>query len=274
MIGERDEIRAALKGRMLRIILSMLVLCAVWLVSSSRADAAPGAAWQLRISASPTNLQPGTTGGQRVAPVYVVTAKNIGGGPTSGAITVTDQLPAGIELSPAGGLSARYGSEGESTFLSCSSSGQTVTCVGPGPVYAGQEVVMTIPLRVPATEGSVADVATVEGGGIEGSSTSLTSVVSSVPAPFGFVGGEAGGFGSITNADGSIDVQAGSHPYQLSVGMALNQVAPGEAGDPLRIPAGGEKDISGELPQGVVVNPEAAPKCTEAEFESEAQCPI
>jgi hypothetical protein len=48
-------------------------------------------------------------------------------GPTTGSITLTDTLPAGLTFDPAGPTSPGW---------SCSASGQTVTCTNPGPLAA------------------------------------------------------------------------------------------------------------------------------------------
>ena len=82
---------------------------------------------------------------------------------------------------------------------------------------------------------------------------------------------------SVTNRDGSPDLQAGSHPYELVSGFYIN--------DPERVnaheftPSGALKDVSAELPPGFVGNPNAVPKCSPSEFsernpriESQANC--
>jgi hypothetical protein len=79
---------------------------------------------------------------------------------------------------------------------------------------------------------------------------------------------------SATNQNGSPDVQAGSHPYELTTSFVLNPL----------IKKGGElfgegslKDVRVELPPGFVGNPEATPRCTAHEFINKlslvASCP-
>jgi hypothetical protein len=63
------------------------------------------------------------------------------------------------------------------------------------------------------------------------------------------------------NRDGSLDTQAGSHPYELITTFALNKLAGG-------VPAGGEvKDLEIGLPAGFVGNPNVTPKCPRALFD-------
>jgi hypothetical protein len=63
------------------------------------------------------------------------------------------------------------------------------------------------------------------------------------------------------NRDGTIDTQAGSHPYSYRVHFALK--ANSEGGS-----EGGQmRDVVGELPPGLFGNPLAVPRCSRQEFE-------
>jgi hypothetical protein len=65
---------------------------------------------------------------------------------------------------------------------------------------------------------------------------------------------------SARNADGTPDLQAGSHPYALTTTFSLNEAGP---------TTGDLKDLQLELPPGIVGNPDATPKCTYQEFSKE-----
>jgi hypothetical protein len=73
---------------------------------------------------------------------------------------------------------------------------------------------------------------------------------------------------SILEQDGTtVDTQAASHPYKLSVSLEMNL-------DEDKRPEGTLRDVIVELPPGLVGNPLATPRCTGAEFEgSVPQCP-
>ena len=78
----------------------------------------------------------------------------------------------------------------------------------------------------------------------------------------------------ITNADGSTDTQAGSHPYQITTSFSFNTAlidgTPSLAG-------GYEKDIQVDLPAGLVGDPQAVPQCTQLDFQNggyDTNCPI
>ena len=62
---------------------------------------------------------------------------------------------------------------------------------------------------------------------------------------------------SARNQDGTPDVQAGSHPYALNTTIVLNEPGP---------TSGNLKDVTLQLPPGLVGNPDATPKCTYQEF--------
>ena len=82
-------------------------------------------------------------------------------------------------------------------------------------------------------------------------------------APFGLTKLD----GLVGEADGSSATQAGSHPYQAKLEFAVtNNLFRQTGSDP---PAGDPKEITTNLPAGVIVNPNATPtKCTETQLES------
>jgi hypothetical protein len=72
---------------------------------------------------------------------------------------------------------------------------------------------------------------------------------------------------SVINEDGSPDLQAGSDPYEFRFGFAVNQDAEGH-------PEGTLRDVIIDLPQGMVGNPLAVPRCPAALFEGlSPHCP-
>jgi hypothetical protein len=75
-------------------------------------------------------------------------------------------------------------------------------------------------------------------------------------AAFGLLPGDEGFSVTATEADGSVDLRAGSHPYELTTKIAFN-TGPG-AGDP--------RDLHIAMPPGLIENPEALPKCPQALF--------
>jgi hypothetical protein len=87
-------------------------------------------------------------------------------------------------------------------------------------------------------------------------------------AGFGFAPGSVSAVAE--NSNGTVDTQAGSHPYQYTLSFAFKT---GENGNT----EGGEpRDVIVDLPNGMIGNPLAVPRCPRADFEGSgsAQCPV
>jgi hypothetical protein len=85
----------------------------------------------------------------------------------------------------------------------------------------------------------------------------------SAQAAFGIESFSAGAF----NKDGSVDLQAGSHPYEYKLSFTMNQDSKGK-------PEGALRDLVVDLPPGLVGNPQAVPRCRAVDFEGQApHCP-
>jgi uncharacterized repeat protein (TIGR01451 family) len=264
----------------LKLVLATFATMATMATLASGAFAA-GPVWQLSTTAFPTNIVPGTEDSTLSGPGYFVVATNIGSTPTKGTFTITDVIPAGFSFNPTsvdekGNVTVNvpkgtYGKENLPILhqLTCGTAGQVVTCTGASPaLQPGQTARLVIPLKVaPTVAESVTNTATVEGGGATAVTKELQTLISEVPAPFGFLPGDEGFAGLITNGEGKSQTQAGSHPYQMTVGLNFPSI-PGEKGKAEPLPAGGGlRDATVTLPQGVVVNPQATQRCKESELE-------
>lgn len=268
----------SIKVRRLRALAIVPAALCAWLAPVSQATAAPAPAWQLRASSYTTNFVPGATGTDAAGPGYKLMVRNVGGAAAAAGYMIVHTIPDEISLAP----TEAYGTYGpdqplplvQSKKLPCESSGQTVTCEGVEQFNPGERAEVFIPVTVPLDAPEILESeASIEGGGAAPVLTTLQTTVSPSFAPFGFTDGGEGAFGSVAGEDGSAATQAGSHPYQLTIGMGFNAAPPQEFGDTLRVPGGGIRNVSGELPQGMVVNPNAVPQCTEAQLESVLGCP-
>lgn len=83
-------------------------------------------------------------------------------------------------------------------------------------------------------------------------------------AGIGFASGPSGWDGLITNADGSPDTQAGSHPYAVTTTFNLSETA--DSNGKLRAEGGDLKDLEVEVPPGFIGDINAVPICSELEF--------
>jgi uncharacterized repeat protein (TIGR01451 family) len=101
---------------------------------------------------------------------YTITVKNVGTGPTTTTITVTDTLPAGLTFIVGTGIG-----------WTCSASGQTVTCTNAGPIAAAASSTITLTVSVGvAAVPSVSNTASVSGGGAIGTVTSFPADMTTV----------------------------------------------------------------------------------------------
>ena len=81
---------------------------------------------------------------------YTMTVVNVGSSATTGAITLTDALPAGAAY--LGVVSPGW---------RCTAAASMVTCTHPGPLAAGATLLLTLRVRLPAAVGAATDVVTV-----------------------------------------------------------------------------------------------------------------
>jgi hypothetical protein len=225
--------------------------------SSASADAEPpeGAkpAWNLNLTSQATNFAPGLEGSITYGPEYLFVATNVGGAPTEGTVTVTVTLPEGlVPLDPGS---------------SCTIVDQQIGCSFDGPVGPSGQLSLNLPVKVELTEGTVQTEATIEGGEAQAAAVSTQTTISASAAPFGFLPGAEGFSAPINEADGSATIQAGAHPFALTVNMSFPSRLEG-----ILTGSGTPRDIYVDLPPGQIVNPAATPKCAEVQLTS-GNCP-
>ncbi len=237
----------------------LLGVCVVGVLAWPMAAwASPG--WEAFTRVAPAYLPPGGTG-QIEVHVYN-TGSSMGEDPR-----VVDELPAGVSATSAS-VTLRAGLYNEGNGLGngdgeCSGV-QVVTCTAEA-VPVGAYAIVLINVSVDAgVSGEAANHVSVTGGGASSPAVESTPVrFSGEEAPFGFSGFDAW----LTNADGTTDTQAGSHPYEMTVAFAVNGSGHGFFEE---IPAGGEtQQVVVNLPPGIVGDPTATPRCTRRQFDGE-----
>ena len=255
------------------------------LLASEAASAASvsGPGWEVNTRVLPTNIKPGGTG-MIVDEVY-----NVGKGETNGTVTLTDVLPPGLEAQNAGPLSAfgfisnanaeqheetgqleeKQEKEGQTVggneqlhVWECTGTTTVICATVPGyegimrPIKAGYVGRIGIAVKASAATSEGTNHVTLSGGGAPGPAEDAAQVAVSQGTPkFGM----NDLYGWFSNTDGTMDTQAGSHPYALSLGFNLNSVELNPAG-------GGLRDIAIGLPPGVIGDPHAVPQCTRQQF--------
>ncbi len=260
--------------RPLRRLALLAGLAALWAGNgpgTALAAETPTPAWSFSIAAAyPTNFAPGEPSG------YNFWVINEGNAPTSGEYVFTNTIPAGLTFDESGELGERRvnaGAEQTRFPLACTVAGQTLTCKGSEPVQPGQRIFADIPVEVTSSgPETLLSEASVEGGGAGFASAEVTNRITPEPIPFGLLPGSEGVSLLAAKGDGSPASQAGSHPNQLRVSLQYGLAGTGEGFQGLHVPSGGIRDIEAVLPKGIVINPNATPKCTEAQLES-FRCP-
>jgi hypothetical protein len=210
---------------------------------AAMAENRPG--WELNSHSYPTNLPPGLSG------TVAVDVYNVGAAESAAGAKLVDTLPVGLE-----GISE-----------------EGWACVGSAPSVCSYELESYLPGRrgelwlnvkvsSSAQLGPVENEVAISGGGALASSRATnTFIIGATPAKFGFSDTDAW----FTNADGTVDRQAGSHPYEFTFNFALNTKAN-------KLPIGEARKIEVNLPPGLIGNTKTAAECTREKFDRE-ECP-
>ena len=260
--------------RVIAVVALALLLAAV--IGTAQASAAVPCGstcrpwWHLTLGSMPRNLPPGGEG------EISLVAEDVGDAPLDGSdVVLTDKLPAGLTAQSAAVGMSGLALERSFGAAFCNILAQAVTCTIPSELvaeylarpYSHVEVFVKVKVAETAKTGETIE-ATVSGGGPSSLSTERPITVDGVATPFGIEQYEL----RPENADGSQDTQAGSHPFQLTTLIALNEAATG-----IKPPAA-VKDLHFKLPPGLIGNPVPFPQCSLAKFtfigeETQNLCP-
>jgi hypothetical protein len=219
--------------------------------------------WSLTSGSRPSELPAEGVG------EVVVTAQDVGDADAVGGaspVKIVDVLPEGLEAVGIEGIAGGEPPGGHLNRGSVSCSLKTLTCIFSGtlPAYEQIEVVVSVKALAGASSGEE-NAVSVSGGGATG--------IKMLSRPISV--GDALKFGIEEyrvipeNVGGSIDTQAGSHPFQISSVLTLNQTFFKEGrlnGEPGAVAL--PKDLVGELPAGLVGNPTPIKQCTQTQFDT------
>ncbi|HEY1689927.1 MAG TPA: hypothetical protein VGF95_13825 [Solirubrobacteraceae bacterium] len=208
----------------------------------------------------------------------VVMATNLGETAVSGAstpVSIDDVLPQGVtatHVEAVAGVSEVLLGEGQRGPVVCAQPAGPCTFAGSLLPYERIEVTIDVSVTGSLPQGAEGEVAATvsggEGGGakVEVRSTRGPLTVSSAPTPFGVERYEL----MPEEAGGAPDTQAGSHPFQLTSLLVFNQgaMSGGRHREAEDLPPQLPKDLSFNLPPGLVGNATAVPQCTDAQFSS------
>jgi uncharacterized repeat protein (TIGR01451 family) len=230
---------------------------------------APAPAFAIQSLAVPTNFAPGGKG------AYQVFVTNSGAETTDQSqITITDTLPAGLEVEEVALLDPRIFTDigkgcevkvvGEISTVTCKVTDALLPQYKPAKLLPTNQLYLAIHVAVPAdASGALVNRVQVAGGGAAPAGAEVENEASPEDASAGFAEFKA----ELTGPDDQPVGAADSHPYQYTTSFAVNTAPspPGSAA-PL-VPAGGDlRDVEVALPPGLAGNPTAIDRCSMRDF--------
>ncbi len=257
-----------------RVLLCVVVFAslAVSLCACAGAAMAGTVGWSLRDVAVPSVFSANDalpcreTEAVRKCDTYQLLVANVGDEASSGTITVTDKLPAGITT-----LETPLSGEGpEGGIWSCTegSGKSTVTCtLGEAVAAGGYAPFLSMRVSAPGAgmSGMLHSEASVSGGGSVGvvSTIAETPIASQAP-PFGVseFGIEPGAAG------GALSAGAGDHPWEFTTTFEIPSIfspTNNQIQTSFR-PVENLKNVAVELPVGFAGDPQSIPRCTHLEL--------
>ena len=243
--------RASMRHLRRAVLLTALGVVLVGALGTAQAFAA-APYWRLTSSPVPANLPPGGTG--RI----VAMASNLGDVPIDPAkapIVITDKLPPHLVVTNVVGASANS----TGILFPCTKTSSEASCTDTERLIPPNAAIkLTITVKVEEPPGTVAELTnTIEasGGGAPAASATQPVKVNPAPASFGIEKYEL----RPEQEGGAVDAQAGSHPFQLTTMLAINQNANEE---PVTLP----RDLEFNLPPGLLGNPTVIPQCPRVDF--------
>ena len=253
--------------------------------ASAQAPPPPSPWWHLSSGARPSYLPPGGSGEVVATVVNVGDTSTTEAGAQGGPVTIVDRLPAGLRAVAVEGAMIDKGearmspfpcsletrSAGEAPLAVCPVTGSGLPWGSALPPFVAVEVRVSVVVEAGARTGEENEVS-VSGGGAPPASISRPVTISAQLVPFGVEDYEL----SPEEAGGSIDTQAGSHPFQTTFALNLNQGAQTRLGNGIVAanPIGLTRDLHERFPPGLIGNPDAVPRCTDAQFfASRNECP-
>jgi hypothetical protein len=246
-------------GRVRRLGGALAVVVALVLVVGVAPVSADEAWWHVTSSSWPAVLP--SEGEGKID----VVAENLGDARVTGSdVTITDRLPAGVVPQ---GVSFFISSVNLDLSFLCTVSGQEVSCVLIQPIVElfpinpYEDLELRIPVKAQGAPSGAVNEVSVSGGGALPASLKRPLPVGTTPAGYGVEDYEL----APENADGTPATQAGSHPFQLTTTLMLNQTS-----SPARPPALA-KDLHFDLPPGLIGNPTPFPQCTTLQFSFTAE---
>jgi hypothetical protein len=190
----------------------------------------------------------------------ILTAANLGDADLTGPVRIAAKLPAGLTPVAMAGTGGFIGS----TRLECSVGTLSCTYSGATAPYGQVQLIVSVNLNPGAKSGEVVELR-LSGGNTPPAKVARAITVADTPPSFGI---ENYGM-SVEEEGGSTATRAGSHPFQLTTTLMLNQRILDNSGDLTYLPEPAEmsKDLVFKLPPGLIGNPTPFPQCRLPQFD-------
>ena len=221
----------------------------------------------LRRNANSPNLSLSEVTRGRPDGVIVVDAANLGDGyanPQAAPVTLADALPPGaktVEIEGVINTSVNSANKLECSRVSVSCAFTGKVPIGeagpedyPSAVAPYESIEMRIAVKLSGVKPGALNTATVTGGEAPPVTAKRALALNSAATPFGVAAYEM----DAEEPGGGPDTHAGSHPFQLTTSLMLNNVS-GAVEDQ---PSGLAKDLNFHLPPGLIGNPQPFTRCT------------
>ncbi len=198
-----------------------------------------------------TEVTKGSPDGKIIVTVADLGDANVeaGGNP----VTIVDKLPSGLRAVGIEGESGEHAFGTNPGPVECDLKSLSCTFAGNLPAYDSIRIEISVVVEPNAQSGELNE-AGVSGGGAS-SMTIKRPVTLGNLTPFGVQAYEL----TPEEEGGGPATQAGSHPFQLTTTLMLNQTSTGE-------PVALTKDLHFKLPPGLIGNPDPFEKCTLSQF--------
>src|SRR6185437_10234667 len=257
------------------VMLSAGLCVGVLFATATASGASPGAWWHVASGARPSVLAPGSEG------EIVISVENLGdagsviehaqGPPTP--VRITDTLPAGLEAQGIAGVQPKLGGLPTETIpLSCSPDLEHLACESSVSLVPYDQLEVRVKVKVlpgahvcePGSSACERNEASVGGGEAPPVQITRPVVISQGGSPFGVEEYDL----TPEEEGGTPDTQAGSHSFQVTGTIALDQGpdTAGLAGSPSVGPALAARQITAHLPVGLVADPSTVSRCPEWQF--------
>jgi hypothetical protein len=251
--------RTSLTRRLLHL---SVVFAAAFLVyagaSAANAQAASQPWWWIGAEAAPTHLSPPVEGNATPKDEITVVVSDLAPVPASGAskpVVITDTLPEGLHV-----IGVKAAQPENQPKPLCTTT--PLRCEYTGVVNPSERLAMAVEVQAERPSGTTLEnQMRVEGGGAPHPATATQQLtISGKEAPFGV---QPHGFQiQPFDEDGTPSMLAGSHPFELTNTLVMNQKGTEANREPIALP----KELDFGLPAGLVGDPNATEQCDAVDF--------